>query len=137
MTMLHRLPHGAYPSAGSVVWIRAYLVFKHKGLVTDRIVGGRPTVIANIPGVGVREQTWDEFADGQIPQLLLGFRYHLQWYVVKQRAYARMGTKYDLYTYNCDHFVNDAHGLPVISEQLEAMKALGLFVGVVALASAR
>lgn len=135
--MLNWYLQSGYPPAGTVIWIRAYLLFRHKGIVSDRWRHGKPTVYVNVPGRGVVEQTWDEFAARQVPQCLRGFESRLPVSEVMRRARLLLGHGYDLFTYNCDHFVNEAHGRPVVSEQLEAMKAVGLLVGLIAMIGTR
>ena len=120
-----------YPPAGTVIWVRAYLVFKHRGIVTDSWLGGKPVVITNSPSDGVIEQSWDEFSSGQTPMVEDDFLPTLPVREVIARARSLLGRTYDVLGFNCDHFVNFAHGKPVTSYQLLAavgIAALALFV---------
>lgn len=123
-----------YPAPGTVVWVRAYLFFRHKGIVSDQWYGGKPKVITNDPVSGVIEQTWDEFRAGQVVQIE-GYPSDLPHHEVVSRARSRLGTRYHLFDFNCDQLKNYAHALPVLSEQVQAV-ALAATVASVALAIA-
>ena len=124
----------AYPAPGTVVWIRAYLVFRHKGIVSDRWYNGKPMIITNDPDRGVIEQPWDEFRAGQEVQRE-GYPSALPYYEVVGRARSRIGVRYSLLGFNCDQLKNYAHGLPVQSEQLQAVVAVALLTSVAVMAT--
>ena len=125
-----------YPVPGMVIWIRAYLFYRHKAIVSDRWQDGKPMVICNSPDYGVIEQTWDQFRAGQKPQPE-EYPGKLPYWEVLRRARARLGTPYHLFDFNCDHFKNYAHGLPVESEQLMATMVVFTFAGALAAAVSR
>lgn len=125
-----------YPSPGTVVWIRAYLLFRHKGIVSDRWYDGKPMVITSDPVVGVIEQSWDGFRAGQIPQVE-GYPSRLPYYEVVRRARSRLGTRYHLFDFNCDQLKNYAHALPVLSEQVQAVALTAAIVGLAMAIAAR
>ena len=127
---------GHFPPAGTVVWMPAYSFWKHKGILSDRWWGGKPMVLCNSPHDGVIEQPWDEFFHGEPPRDE-GYPGKLPPSEVMRRARSRLGEVYVLLAFNCDHFKNYAHGLPVESEQLRATFAILASVGVVAAAFGR
>ncbi len=119
----------SYPAPGTVVWIRAYLLFRHKGIVSDRWCDGKPLVITNDPVRGVIEQTWEEFCAGQTPQVE-GYPSRLPYHEVLQRARSRLGERYHLFDFNCDQLKNYAHALPALSEQVQIVAVTAAIAGV-------
>ncbi len=113
----------AFPPPGTVVSVRAYLIFRHRGVVTDEWQDGKPTVISNSPGLGAVEQPWDDFRSGQEVERD-GYPGSLPYWEVLARARSQLGAPYRVFDSNCDHLKNFAHGLPVRSEQ--AMVTLGV-----------
>ena len=130
------LSRGRYPAPGTVVYVRAFLFYRHKGIVSDRWSGGKPMVICCSPHYGVIEQTWDQFGAGQEVHTE-GYPGQLPYWEVCSRARSQLGKAYGLFTFNCDHLKNFAHGLQVQSEQLAATIAVGTFAGVVTAVIAR
>jgi hypothetical protein len=125
-----------YPPAGTVVWIRAYLIYRHRGIVSDQWWAGKPKVISNSLHYGVVEQPWDDFAQGQDVQVE-GYPGRLPSGEVLNRARSRLGADYNLTAFNCDHLVNEAHGLLVESEQLKGSLAVATFLGLLLAATAK
>lgn len=136
MNWFSELYPNPYPAPGTVIWIRAYLFYRHKGIVSDRWYDGKPMVICNSPDYGVIEQTWDQFGAGQMPEPE-GYPGKLPYWEVLSRARSQLGMPYHLFGSNCDHLKNFAHGIPVESEQLKATMVAFTFVGVVAVAVAK
>jgi hypothetical protein len=124
-----------YPTPGTVVWIRAYLLFQHKGIVSDCSYYGKPMIITNDPIHGVIEQTWDAFAAEQIVQIE-GYPSRLPHHEVVRRARSRIGARYRLFDFNCDHLKNYAHALPELSEQVQAVMQTAV-IGIAAAIAAR
>ena|SRR6266849_490467 len=105
---------------GQKVFVR-----KWHGLVTHcGIYTERNTVISSSPGGGVVEQPLDEFSGGA-PVTPAGYPGTLHPLVVIDRARRQIGTPWRL-NFNCEHFVNWAHGVEVQSPQLKAAVAFGL-----------
>lgn len=115
-----------FPPPGSVIHIWFLGALRHKGIVSDRWCNGKPMVIANARRKGVREITWDSFTEG------------LPWYVevppsglppcqVVYRARCLIGRPYDLFTFNCEHFVATCFGLPPASPQIAGAVLLTAF----------
>ncbi|MBI2755069.1 MAG: hypothetical protein HYX46_16365 [Betaproteobacteria bacterium] len=124
-----------YPVPGTVVWVWGFLFLRHRGIVSDRWYGGRPMVIASSWGNGVIEEPWDEFRAGQ-QVYEEGYLGQLPAHEVLWRARSRIGTAYRIADSNCDHLVNYAHGLPVISEQIrEAATVVMIGIALFAVAS--
>lgn len=89
---------------------------------------GADQVIENHPVHGVRMITLTEFLDGR-PLIKVkpfpggGASRH----TAVRQAYKMIGTRYDLFDFNCEHFVNTIHAVGRKSEQMEA--ATGMFFG--------
>ena len=123
-------------SPGTVVYVPAYGFWRHKGIVSDGWQGRKPMVLCNSPTGGVVEQSWDEFFQGE-PLRIENYPGSLPPNEVMRRARSRLGEKYVLLAFNCDHYKNYAHGLPVESEQLRATFALLTVAGTFAAAFSR
>jgi hypothetical protein len=93
-------------------------------------------VICNSSRFGVVEQSWDEFQEGQDVKLE-GYPGSFPYYEVLRRARSFIGRPYNLIQFNCDHFVNDAHGLPVASDQMKRTLAIATLAGFPIVASMR
>ena len=109
----------------------------HYGIVSNRIVPeGLPIMLANSWATGgPGEESWDKFTEGQ-------HHYSRAWYPsallpeeVLANAYRLFGTRYNLVTWNCEHFVTSCHGLPAASKQIRV--AMAAVMGGLALAAAR
>ena len=127
---------GAFPSPGTVVWVPAYLFWRHKGIVSDRYYGGKPMILCNSPVHGVIEQPWDEFFQGE-PCRQEGYPGTLPAHEVLRRARSRLREGYVLLAFNCDHYKNYAHGLLVESEQLRLTFTVLASAGVIVTAVGR
>jgi hypothetical protein len=116
----------ADPRPGTVVWVPALLVYRHRGLVTDRYTNGKPFVLTTSPVKGVVEEPWDVFGSDSVIHIE-GYLGTLPCREVLRRARRHLGRAYDLFGFNCDHLVADAHDLPVQSAQLRGtLAAMGL-----------
>ena len=121
---------------GTVVSVPVFKLFRHKGIVSDRFINGCPMVISNSARAGgVAEEPWEVFAAGQAatveeyPSTLPG-------YVILQRARQHIGTKYQLFDWNCEHLVSHAHGKRPESPQVAAAIIVAVLVGVIGFARA-
>jgi len=104
------------PILGSVVFVNVGPI-KHRG-VLSRDPDGSPTVISNSRRAGgVAEESLDEFA-GSRPVHHEGFLGNLSPEAVISRARLCLGQRWNLWSWNCDHFVTWAHGLTPRSPQL-------------------
>jgi len=115
-----------WPEPGTVVWIQVFLIYRHRGIVSDRWSGGKPMVISNSGRRGgVFEEPWDEFSQGS-PVYLENKVYHgkLPSHDVLHRARSVIGTRYDLYKWNCDDVAAFAHGIKAQYTQLGATLAI-------------
>ncbi len=102
--------------------------FLHFGLVSDRRGSGTPYIISCSGRAGqVVEETAHEFANGGDIKVH-GYPGSLSPHEVIQRARRRMGTKYDLFKWNCEHFARWAHDLKPESPQLQATVAVCLLL---------
>lgn len=91
---------------------------------------GVPLVLANIPD-GVRCQSWAEFSAGR--QLrIVGYPSALPSWQVLARAQKAIGREYSWLSWNCEHFVNHAHGLKAESAQVIGWATLAGTLGLIA-----
>lgn len=110
---------------GSVVAIQLPF-YRHFGIVTDRFWQGERTVISNSwKAGGVVEQPIAEFCDG-LSIMDVTYPGLLTAQIVVRRATSRLGEKYSLLTWNCEHLFRFAHGLTPSSPQIGAMLLAGL-----------
>jgi hypothetical protein len=106
-----------YPPAGGVIYIWFLGVFRHKGIVSDRVWKGKPTVITNSWEKGVHELCWDDFVAGQ-PWFLEPKPSSLSCYEAVYRARLLIGRPYHVLSFNCEHFVAACYGLRPASPQI-------------------
>ncbi|MCB2102027.1 MAG: hypothetical protein KDE22_14215 [Rhodobacterales bacterium] len=112
---------------GTVVAAR-FGFYKHVGIVSDRWDRDGPMVISNSKRSGHgAEEGMRLFAAGT-PVRIVGFPGTLPPDEVLARARAVMTRPYDLLTWNCEHFIRHAHGLPRYSPQMRAAMGIGLAV---------
>lgn len=116
---------------GMIVWTQAYGFFKHKGIVSDRLYDGQPMIISCSGRTGeVREETQEQFSQGNAI-FAEGYLGNLPVHQVLYRARQCIGMKYNLFSWNCEHFVRYAYGLEPSSPQLAAtivLAALGICI---------
>lgn len=117
-SILPRAPR--YPPPGTVVSTPFLLVYRHRGIVSDRWYLGKPMVISGSGRAGsVIEEPWDVFAAGhQVRDD--GYPSALPPHEVLRRARAVIGTRYQTLYWNCDHLVAVAHGQELDSPQVAA-----------------
>lgn len=121
------IPTHARP--GTIVSCQALPFFRHKGLVSDRFFDGKPMVLSNSARSGcVAEEPWGVFAAQQSVEVD-GYPSHFDPRAVLQIARSKIGTKYDLLSWNCEHFVTFAHGCRPHSSQLALVTVLALIAG--------
>jgi len=82
---------------------------------------------------GVLEVNANEFSEGRLIYNL-GQKGVLPTWEVLRRAKSRLGERYDLLEFNCEHYNNYSHGLPVESRQIKQAIGAGLIaIGAAAL----
>jgi hypothetical protein len=119
---------------GTVVSVPFLGVFRHKGIVSDRFHNGAPMVISNSPNAGgVTEEPWDVFASGN-QVTVEGYPSNLPPCTVVQRARARIGSRYQLFNWNCEHLVLYAHGQQPATPQVAAVVTLAILFGLIKIA---
>lgn len=130
------IPHSRnWPVPGSIVSVPAYLIFRHKGIVSERWWNGKPMVISNSARTGgVKEEPWETFTAGQA-WADEGYPGQLHGWEVLQRARYPHRAQYNLIDWNCEDFVSYCHGLPTQSPQRAAFAVVAV-IGL-ALAAAR
>jgi hypothetical protein len=111
---------------------------RHFGIVTaKRGADGMPVMIANARAAGgPAEELWTKFTEGQLHERAY-YPSKLPPEQVLTNAYGMFGTRYNLVSWNCEHFVNACHGLRPTSRQVAGGLALAAVVGGIALAAAR
>lgn len=121
-----------WPEPGTVVSVPIFLLYRHTGIVSDRWHGGKPMVISTSARAGgVREESWDTFAQGRVVSVE-GYPGNLPRWEVVRRARLLIGTRYDLLSKNCEQFVTFVHGLKPQSAQLAFTVLIALCAGVLA-----
>ena len=104
---------------GTIVQIN-FGLYRHPGLVSDKIVNSMPMVISNSYRLrGVYEEPWEDFSNGKKVEVL-GYPGNLSSNEVLNRARSKIGTRWNLFFWNCEHFINWSHGLASRSLQVRA-----------------
>lgn len=120
------LPIHSWPQPGTVVSIPTFLIYRHKGIVSDRWRNGKPMIISNSARAGgVQEEPWDVFAEDHIINVD-GYPSGSPNYEVVNRAHSLIGTQYDLFNWNCEHFVASVHKLKKQSYQVTITVAIAV-----------
>lgn len=122
-----------YPRPGLIVSVPVLVIYRHRGIVTDRYIEAKPCVLTTAPGRGVVEEQWDVF-DPHGVAIREGYPGVLEYWQVLDRARRHLGRPYDLFGFNCDHLVADAHALPMYSPQLRATMTVGAVLGLALMA---
>lgn len=98
--------------------------YRHFGVTTDQYINGLPTVISNTGKYGkVIEESLEQFQE-QGDLKIEGYWGLLPPQDVLRRAREKIGTRYLLLNWNCEHFVRFVHGLKLESPQVAAVAAL-------------
>lgn len=104
---------------GTVVGARLGLI-THVGIVTDRYAGGQPMVISNSMRSGRVEEEPLRIFQGGFPLVPVTQPALVPASEVLSRARQKLGTRWDLLSWNCEHFVHWAFGQDPKSPQLRA-----------------
>ena len=131
------LPPGTIVTAPMKGWLG---LTQHFGLIThQRGADGMPVMVANsLSSRGPAEESWDKFTEGKGLHTSASYPSALTPDAVLANAYRLFGSRYHLLKWNCEHYVNACHGLPVISRQVgRAQFAFVAIAGGIALAAAR
>lgn len=114
---------------GDTIGVRVGFV-THVGIVSDRYSDGAPMVISNSHRAGgVTEEPMSVF-QGRYPLVSVAQPKTLPAGHILSLARQKLGTRWNLLSWNCEHFVHWAHGLEPKSPQLSHAVA---FAGLVAL----
>jgi hypothetical protein len=120
---------------GTIVSSQTHWFFRHRGIVSDRWHQGNPMIISNSARAGgVAEESWDEFAAGHEVSIDESPSVLNPWEVVA-RARSRVGSKYRVLDWNCEHFVSFAQGFEPHSPQMALVVCLGAIVIFAAIAN--
>ena len=110
---------------GSVVSVRIGPV-RHVGIA----ISSQRVISCSLQQRRVVEETLEEFSGGH-PVTIEGYPGTLPPFEVIARARAKLGTPWDLFSFNCEHFVNWAHGRKADSPQLRSAVTLAMILGLV------
>jgi len=102
--------------------------YKHPGIVSDRSMNSMPMVISNsFRKRGVYEEPWEDFSNGRKVEIS-GYPGDLSPDEVLTRARSKIGTRWNLILWNCEHFMNWSHGLKPRSPQLNTYATCAIAV---------
>ncbi|MFA6309973.1 MAG: lecithin retinol acyltransferase family protein [Sterolibacterium sp.] len=100
----------------------------HVGIVSDKYVNGVPMVISNSRRTGgVAEEPLNIFQGGYALVDVAQATASMPVWQVLLRARSMIGSRWNLFSWNCEHFVNWAYGFEAKSRQLDQASA---FAGV-------
>ena len=121
--------HPSTLSPGTVVSVPVFGLLSHVGIVSDRVGhDGCPMVISNSQRRrGGAEESWSDFTQGKEAKVE-PLSSSLPWWEVLDRARSRLGRRWDLLVWNCEHFVRYSLGLEPKSPQLRAVAGAILVV---------
>lgn len=107
---------------GTVIEV-CYPIFKHYAIVSDQFKDGHPTLISLSRRTNaVTEEPWRQVTQGRrinVSSIHGGLPAHIV--VANARACVEAAElRWNLLTFNCEHFVRLVHGLPVASNQVQS-----------------
>jgi len=108
---------------GTVIAVR-YPMYKHFAIVSEAYIqndrGYRPKLISlSYRTGGVQEEPWESVVGNQdIEVSPIQGKLTTEQILSRARSCIGRKIKYHLFTFNCEHFVRYAHGLPVESVQV-------------------
>lgn len=106
---------------GSVIAVR-YSMYKHFAIVSDKYNSdGLPYLISlSYRTRGVQEEPWDTVVGNRnFEKSLIQGNDSTKTILSRARSCTGKSIKYQLFTFNCEHFVRYAHGLAVESVQVK------------------
>lgn len=122
-------------SVGDVIHINRNL-YHHVAVVSDHFIGGEAALISISGQPGhIFEQRFSQLVQND-PWSNKGYLGSLPPYEVIQRARQMEHQPYSLGTWNCEHFVRVAHGLPAESPQVQQGIAIAVVGGMLVLLAA-
>jgi hypothetical protein len=106
----------------------------HYGIVAEPILGNQ-MVVHNTKGKGIQCTTMSEFSGGQLIEVVWTPQSIWDGNAILRRAKSKIGKPYDLFSANCEHFVNWAIQGNAHSEQLAFAVVATLVIGGIFLAA--
>lgn len=117
-----------YITPGALVGVNVNGVI-HQGIMSDEFVDGERTVISRSRRSGqALVESWTTFTGGRKAFLMTPLS-DLAPSEVLRNAKSLIGTRWDFFSANCEHFVSEAFGMKPTSPQLKlglAVLAIGL-----------
>lgn len=111
-------------------------LYDHVGLLSDHWINGERAVVSfSARNGGLVEEAFSQFACGR-GVVAEGYPGQLPPLVVLARARALKDRAYAWLTFNCEHFIRNAHGVPEESPQLRQWLFAATLMGLVARAAA-
>lgn len=107
--------------------------YQHPGIVSDRTMNSMPMVISNsFRKRGVFEEPWEDFSNGKEVEIM-GYPGNLLPHEVLNRARSKIGTRWNLIFWNCEHYINWSHGLKPRSPQVRTYATYAVAIAGLAL----
>lgn len=122
--------------AGTVIsTITFHGLASHTGIVSDTVdpETGEPMVIHNRRVHGTVEEPISKFCKNN-EYLIEGYPGHMPAEIVVARARTKLGQPWNLFEWNCEDFVNYAHGLRGMPTQVKTWTFVFALIGVLMLA---
>lgn len=112
------------------------ILTKHHGVYVGRDVYGQHLVAENNTPYGVRYVTYTDFLAGNalVRVERMNYTYQHQQQVL-ENIKRRLGTRYDLFSYNCETFSNEVTTGVAYSPQVQRGVLATLFIGFIAFLS--
>ena len=109
----------------TVIAIR-YSMYKHFAIVSDTHDSNSNSGLPNLISLSYRtrsiqDEPWETVVgDNKIEKSIIQGNYSEKQVLARARSYMDKNIKYKLFTFNCEHFVRYAHGLPIESIQIKS-----------------
>lgn len=120
------LPHCGQLEVGDLIATKkSGGLIKHFGVFVGYGVMRSPVVVSSSGRHGrVVAETLTDFCGGHLPEYFRVAAPRLDRAEITRRALNAIGARYDLFGFNCEHFVHYAHGYPIGSPQVRSWLAL-------------
>ncbi len=105
---------------GKVIAIR-YSLYNHFAIISDVFENGMPKLISlSFRTSAVQEESWHKVVGNHlVEESNIRGNYTKDTILARARSCIGEDIKYNLFTFNCEHFARYAHGLPIESIQVK------------------